>query len=171
MSEIFVISDLHLGHRNIIKAFRYKDFQTIEEHDAAIQSLWNSTVSKRDVVLMLGDIVWHKVNWQILKELNGMKRLIMGNHDSVSLKDAYQYFHSIHGSYKKGDIVFTHIPIHPQELVYRNWKYNVHGHTHAKSVDDWRYFNACPEQNGYAPIPLEQIKTEFKNRQLKNEIS
>jgi calcineurin-like phosphoesterase family protein len=52
--KTFVISDLHLGHENIIK-YCNRPYATIEDMDADFVSAWNSTVGDHDVVYVLGD--------------------------------------------------------------------------------------------------------------------
>ena len=56
---IFVTSDLHFGHANVIK-FDNRPFQNVEEMDRALIALWNETVSKRDTVYILGDFSWYR---------------------------------------------------------------------------------------------------------------
>ena len=53
MSNVYVISDLHFGHKNIHK-FRL-GFCSEEEHAEYIISRWNDVVTKRDTVWVLGD--------------------------------------------------------------------------------------------------------------------
>ena len=52
--KTFVISDLHLGHANILR-YSNRPYWTVEEMDSAIISEWNEVVEKGDVVYMLGD--------------------------------------------------------------------------------------------------------------------
>ena len=66
----FYISDLHLGHKNIL-AFDNRPFFSLEEMTETIISNWNSVVSKNDSVY-------------VLPRLNGFKYLIKGNHDRVN---------------------------------------------------------------------------------------
>ena len=54
----YFISDLHLGHKNVLK-FDNRPFINIEEHDKTIIDNWNSKVNDNDDVYVLGDISWH----------------------------------------------------------------------------------------------------------------
>lgn len=97
MSEVFFISDTHFGHRGIItfsfsgtKPFR--PFATIEEHDAELVRRWNSIVANKDIVWHLGDFCSGKRNFSIAGELNGSKKLVIGNHDMYAAADYQQYF-------------------------------------------------------------------------------
>lgn len=86
----FYISDLHFGHRNILKfeaeSRPYKD--VTEMNDAMIYK-WNQKVGKGDEVYILGDLSFYhgEETNHILKRLNGMKFLIRGNHDHLFLDD------------------------------------------------------------------------------------
>lgn len=84
MSKIFVTSDLHFGHENIIRLGKGRPFKTIEEHDRALIDNWNRVVNKEDLVYILGDI-YVGVNGEylekIFKQLNGACHCIAGNHD------------------------------------------------------------------------------------------
>lgn len=80
----FYISDLHLGHKNIL-AFDNRPFFSLEEMTETIISNWNSVVSKNDSVYVLGDMFWNNAEIPIvLPRLNGVKYLIKGNHDRIN---------------------------------------------------------------------------------------
>lgn len=83
MSTVFFTADLHLGHKRVSEL---RGFKSIEEHDAHIISVWNSRVTKRDTVYVLGDIAvsnYENALDIIKNQLNGAKHLISGNHDIV----------------------------------------------------------------------------------------
>lgn len=88
MCNIFFTSDLHLGHKNIIRFSNPRLFKTIEEHDETIISNWNSVVNKDDIVYILGDISLNLSQEKLetyLQRLNGKKSLILGNHDRAKI--------------------------------------------------------------------------------------
>ena len=80
--NIWFTSDLHFGHRNIMK-FCNRPWETVEEMDKALINNWNSVVGKNDIVFDLGDFAFASNNkWKyILNQLNGHHYLILGNHD------------------------------------------------------------------------------------------
>jgi len=91
----------------------------------------------------------------------------MYNHSNTLM----EYVGGIVGSMRQGYIIYTHIPIHPQELEYK-FKYNVHAHTHEKSVlkqsgrnkvRDERYVCCSCEQVGYEPKSLEELLKIHRN--------
>ena len=51
------ISDLHLGHANVLK-FDQRPFLTLNEMHETIINNWNSVVDKTDDVYILGDFAW-----------------------------------------------------------------------------------------------------------------
>ena len=79
MSVVRFIADLHLGHINMALK---RGFNTVEDHDNHIIQCWNSVVSKRDTVFLVGDITMESSeHYYKLDYLNGIKKVILGNHD------------------------------------------------------------------------------------------
>lgn len=154
MTNVFLISDTHFGHTNIIK-YCDRPFATVEEMDQALIENWNSTVSKNDKVYHLGDVTMSTRKLKVLEELNGNKILIKGNHDIFKLKYYVPYFSDIRGSHEVSNLLLTHIPVSDtQKLRYGG---NVHGHTHDKNLADPWYTNVSVEQINYRPIALEEV--------------
>jgi calcineurin-like phosphoesterase family protein len=79
---LWLTSDLHLGHENII---RYCDrpFADVAEMDAELVRRWNERVGPDDVVWVLGDVALGPIqrSLSLVAELAGDKRLVSGNHD------------------------------------------------------------------------------------------
>jgi len=164
MSNVFFISDLHLGHKNILK-FGQRDQNTIEEHDDAIVESWNSVVKKRDLVWVLGDVAMELESLKLFDKMLGSKRLIMGNHDRFPMAEYMKYFTDIRAFEKRyHGLAMTHIPIHPNEMKYRNWVTNVHGHIHdpTKGFDDPRYFNVNVDIIGMVPMDLKELQRRIQ---------
>ena len=182
MSNIFLCSDHHLHHENIL-TFKLNDdvtplrsFSSIDEHDEYIIDRHNSVVSDKDRVYFLGDLVFSKKHIHLVDRMKGRKVLIKGNHDKLALKEYLPYFDDIRGSHQFNGMLLTHIPVHTESL--GRWPLNVHGHLHANrvktmrhsngntfEVDDPRYYSVCMEQlDDYTPISLEQMKKNIKFR-------
>ena len=162
MSEVFFIADSHFGHRGIItfsgtKPFR--PFATIEEHDVELVRRWNSVVGKKDTVWHLGDFCFGKRNLAIARELNGSKKLVMGNHDMYASADYLQYFTRVQGAVEFKGAILTHIPVHPSQ--FSRFFMNVHGHLHHEKLEDHRYFNVSCEQINLTPIPWDEILNQW----------
>lgn len=86
-NKICFISDLHFGHKNIIR-FDNRPFQSVEEMDETLITNWNNKINKNDTVYILGDISWYPKDKtaEILSTLKGNKYLITGNHDNKLIK-------------------------------------------------------------------------------------
>jgi len=160
MSRIFLCSDPHFHHESMIK---HRGFNTVDEYHESYVKRWNSVVSKRDVVYILGDITMEKDKYEILGELTGIKHVILGNHDvrkRSHLESLMKYCNKVLTSkkldYGEHKLILTHIPIHPIEFDYMI-DFNIHGHLHDKEINDERYINICPEKIGYQPILLEEL--------------
>lgn len=169
MSRVYFISDLHLGHKRILEfSGKLRDGGTVDEHDQILITKWNSTVRKRDLVYVLGDVCMHK-SLDILGELQGRKVLIRGNHDTFSTKEYLEHFEEVYGIMKYKRFWLSHAPVHPDEL---RGCHNIHGHVHANSIKivaehnngfsyseyDRCYVNVCCEVNSSNPIPFEDIR-------------
>ena len=92
MSKVFFTSDLHFQHSNILKFTKPRPFSTIEEHDEALITNWNSVVKDNDTVYVLGDVALKydpKLLTEQLLRLKGKKHLILGNHDIAKVQAKY----------------------------------------------------------------------------------
>ena len=168
MSKVFFISDLHIGHRTILKYsadYRYGD--NIDQHDRWLVEQWNSVVNKNDLVYVLGDVCFDKNKMYLFHEMKGTKYLLPGNHDLFPLEVYLQYFEKIKWFSKYKHHWISHAPIHPDELRGRK---NIHGHVHAKSIKhktgalDDRYVNVSVEVVNGTPITYEQIMQQCVDR-------
>lgn len=76
----FFISDTHFSHQLMVLN---RPFSTIDEMDRFMIDAWNSVVRDTDIVWHLGDFSFadEKRTKVIFDQLNGRKRLILGNHD------------------------------------------------------------------------------------------
>lgn len=166
MSNVFLISDTHFGHANILKFLRedgsrVRVFDNVQQMDDFMVERWNSVVRPQDKIYHLGDVCMgnKQVNLEILKRLNGHKRLIRGNHDDCNTKSYMQYFDEVYACRLLDRLLCTHIPVHPDSI--GKSIANVHGHVHnnlsALNLGP-RYFNVSVEVIDYTPISLEDVK-------------
>lgn len=164
MSGVYVISDLHLGHKNILKfepTLRFGD--TVDEHDhILLERIRSVCPTKRYLLYILGDVCMDIERMEWLAELPCRKILVRGNHDNFKDEVYHKYFESIQGIIKYKGFWLSHAPVHPNEL--RGCK-NIHGHVHSNSIrNNYKhelnpnYINACVENcNGY-PINVQDIR-------------
>ena len=161
-SRIFLISDLHLNHRNIIK-YTERPFSSVEEMNNALINNLNSIVTNNDRVFMLGDFCLAGKDKIIEcgRALNGRKTLILGNHDSASLNTYYVAGFEMISKYPiflKDTYILSHHPI--PDCKYKN----IHGHIHNKPLlfsNPENYFNVSVENINYTPINLTEIEAYF----------
>lgn len=84
MGKTFFTSDLHFGHKNVLR-FDGRPFDSVEEMDSELIRRWNAKVNKEDTVYVLGDFIWKNktgVATSLIRQLNGRIILIKGNHDA-----------------------------------------------------------------------------------------
>lgn len=81
--RIFFTSDLHVGHRNVLR-FCNRPFEDTKAMSDGLIANWNRVVGEEDVVFDLGDMFWwdsrHEVK-KFVEQLNGKIYKIPGNHD------------------------------------------------------------------------------------------
>jgi len=170
MSNVFLASDHHFSHKNILVFKRddgvtpLRSFDDTTHMNEYMVYKHNLVVKPSDRVYFLGDLCFHKRDLAILSRMNGRKVLIKGNHDTLELKEYLPYFDDIRGIHQFDGMVLSHIPIHIESL--SRWKVNVHGHLHHRAVlkegtkiPDERYISVCMERlDDYTPISLEELK-------------
>lgn len=155
MGKVWLTSDTHFGHANIIK-YAGRPFASVEEMDEALVENWNAVVKPGDKVYHLGDVTMNSKSLPILERLHGRKVLIKGNHDTQKLKFYTPHFYDIRGSHELGEFLLTHIPVADNQKL-RYPAGNIHGHLHEKNMLDPWYINVSVEQTNYTPIEFDEI--------------
>ena len=167
----YFTSDLHLGHRNIIRLCN-RPFATIEEMDETLIRNWNAKVTNGDTVYILGDLLFRneKPAEEYLKQLKGKKHLIIGNHDrdwvkKCNLKDFFESVNNLHFiSDGKRQMTLCHYPMMSWPHMTRC--YMLFGHIHGNTdADYWPLIrendlmlNAGADVNGFAPVTYEEMQ-------------
>lgn len=160
MSTVFVIADLHLGHKKLAEV---RGFASVEAHDEAIVAAWNKTVRVKDVVYVLGDVF----RTDHIYRLKGVKKLAMGNHDKKPAEHYARLFSKVSSYYEFDGCLLSHIPVHPCQ--FGRYELNIHGHMHTHHLDDLRYVNTSIENlPDMAPSPLKQLITERRKARENN---
>lgn len=140
MSKVYFTSDLHFGHRNIGKYRADIGLDSEQKNRDAICREWAGRITKRDVVWVLGDCCFKEDVIKDLYNLQGRKRLILGNHDVKNIVAFTSAFDKICGIQSYKGYWLTHAPVHSDEL---RGKKNIHGHVHMEDLNDSRYINVC----------------------------
>ncbi len=170
MRDIWVISDTHFLHKNILKfkdsegnLIRGARFDTIEDHDATIMENWNSLVKPGDIVYHLGDVFMGRKDdfLPLWKKLHGTKRLVLGNHDDAKFFVKHELVTKVVMWRRFDDkgLLLTHTPAHESTLgeVRGKLTFNVHGHIHQNPSPSVRHLCVCVEQTDYKPVNIEEL--------------
>lgn len=87
---IYLASDFHFWHKNIIK-YSNRPFSSVEEMNDDCISFVNKTVKSEDTLVFLGDFMFAKDRYDIWKQWNKIQCnnivWIFGNHDQPISKD------------------------------------------------------------------------------------
>jgi calcineurin-like phosphoesterase family protein len=172
--SVYLIGDLHLNHANIIRycarPFLVSD---VDEMNNVLVENWNNVVEDTNVVYFLGDLDFKDSIGYWVRNLNGKKIFIEGNHDVVKDRDGRIARHKIHGaihhdviSYKGYIFYFVHNPREVDEEWRRNnpegWL--IHGHTHDNDIHKYPFINGknktinvSAEVINYRPVSLDYI--------------
>lgn len=169
-AQVKFISDLHFGHRNILKfSSEWRKGSTVEEHDEWLLDSINSNVQKRDVLWILGDLAFTREGLQKVKQIRCNVHMCLGNHDTFPMQEYIELGVVRPSIWKYKGYWLSHAPVHPDEL--RGCK-NIHGHVHSETVGrryidmdtnkehfikDENYINVCVEALGGVPISLEEL--------------
>lgn len=183
--KVYAVSDHHFFHSNIIK---YCDRPFTQDSDGLKKSInlmvnnHNKIVKDDDIVFFLGDLSHGRIATKeslelIIKNMNGKKVLIKGNHDNFSnyfyeelfdeVKEYFQYnglFLSHYPCYESkwtSDIENKHIEILKDRPEIHTI---IHGHCHNKNPDEWvsdgyKRINVCVDYqpNNYTPVDISHL--------------
>ena len=155
--NIWFTSDLHLGHKNILKhqvnriaQMHLKDENDIEGHDKYIINMWNEKVQPNDEVYVLGDMTMGSQQTALhyidkLKSKGCKIHLLVGNHDK-SIRNMVNKFDSINlikrEIFKKNDfpflsndfeVIMSHYPFKSWEGKCRG-SMQIYGHVHDNAL-------------------------------------
>lgn len=184
--EPFFISDLHLGHHNVIK-FDGRPYHNVDEMHVDIIRRWNEVVGDDDIVYYLGDLAM-RVNdttkW-IIYQLKGKIHFIMGNHDDyrdISKLGRWEHIHEYGTEIMVKDddaenkrdngyqqIIMSHYPILSWNKAHHG-SWHLHGHCHGslmKGNQDYykrKVMDVGCNVINYTPISYSEVKDVMKKR-------
>jgi calcineurin-like phosphoesterase family protein len=159
--DIFLISDLHLGHANIIRyCSRPFLFSDPDEMDRVLIDNWNFAVSDMSTVYFLGDLRYgiHALSYEAYRrKLQGNITFIQGNHDKEYSGSLPSFMMEYHG--------FSFMLVHNPADAPRNFKgWVIHGHHHNNDLRLYpfinfhqRRINVSAEVIGYVPVSLREL--------------
>ncbi len=170
----YYTADLHFGHQNIL-TLAMRPFHSVPQMEEALIDSWNSKVTDQDDIYIIGDLFFHhQCPKQVLKQLNGKKHLILGNHDESWLTDELKsYFVSIQAYKEIVDQNHTIFMCHYPMISYpkQSRSYMIHGHIHNDTLFDYwpillqreRILNAGTDIHQFTPVTFHEL---VKNNQI-----
>ena len=186
--HVWFTSDLHFGHRNVLK-FCDRPWDNEKEMDNGLIENWNNTVGDNDIVFILGDVFWFNDSHSIKKVLSKLKGkyiyIIPGNHDDfksyhrvdddrINLCEDVVVTWITRESKKLQEIWLSHYPM--MTWPHReNGAYQFFGHIHSKpnrneGVDQdlplhWNQLDVGCDYWDHKPVSLETLENMIKSRQ------
>ncbi len=178
MNNIWLTSDLHLGHdREFI--YRPRGFNSIDEMNEQIVKNWNSVIDEGDDIYVLGDIMLGNniKGIELINSLKGAIHLVRGNHDTDTRINLYnnnvafvEICDAKYLRYNGYHFYLTHYPcftgnLHKESL--KQMTLNLHGHTHAQTpffYDLPFCYNVGVDAHNCMPISFEQIIRDMQNK-------
>lgn len=184
MSNIFVTSDTHFNHKNIVRGIsnwpeghNTRDFNTLEQHDSVIVNNINNVVGQDDILYHLGD--WSFNGEENIKQFRNRIickniHLILGNHDHHIRKHPENYlgyFTSIQEvkylTINKQLFFLSHFP-------YKIWDkmqdgcIHLYGHCHGSLNDPGdRSMDVGIDTNNFFPYIIDDILKHLLSRKPK----
>lgn len=160
--EIYFTADLHFGH-NAMVSRGWRPFTDVEAMNVTLIQNWNEEVTKHTHVFILGDLSFcgAQRTIELVSQLNGIKHLILGNHDEHLSKYVYDVFEDVapYHEIKYGSQLFVlcHYPLRSwNQMHYGSW--NLHGHTHGNMREKWRrQVDVGVDCWDYRPVSIETI--------------
>ena len=166
-SRIWVTSDTHFHHRNIlVYEASSRPWTDIDKMDAGLIQRWNDKVGSNDVVFHLGDFSFGSKGRvrDVVSKLNGRKFLLLGNHDreqrgwdwiELGFERVFRNPFLLDNKF-----IFSHEPL--AEIP--DGKVNVYGHVHGSKYYNTKDDNRicmCVERWNCAPVPWDYIKSLY----------
>ena len=164
---IWFISDLHLGHVNVLSHCN-RPFSSIDEMNRSLTNNWNDKVKEKDHIYVLGDLALtsraDKVLHDYLSNLNGIIHLIKGNHDAWYKKRPGEgsrlIYHDSYYELKDNNqlYVLCHYPFQTWNKSHHG-SIHLHGHCHGTlgKITGTRRMDVGVDCHDYAPISIEEV--------------
>lgn len=156
IDRIWVWSDQHYNHKNIIK-YSNRPFDSISQMNDEMDRRYLQTISANDIIIWCGDVTFgHREEMnERLRSLPGYKIHIIGNHDidrrgkldELAFDETYvcKLIELPNGN----KLQITHYPMTHKF----NNTLNIHGHIHTYLANKWN-LNVSVEHTNYQPTKL-----------------
>jgi len=162
----FFIADTHFGDEALVRRRRGR-FGTVEGHDEALIARWNEIVETGDEVWHLGDFAADASPEHcraVFAQLNGIKRLVRGNHDTNRVLDLPWHEPPVPSARitvadeagRAWRLFLSHYPHRSWPGFWRETRH-LYGHTHACLPDTSRSCDVGADACDYRPVDLADI--------------
>lgn len=180
MSNIFVTSDNHYFHKNIMKFCpQTRPFTDIGDMTEKMILAHNRVVRPEDDVYFLGDFSFGNATQtrDVIHRLNGRLHLVYGNHDRVieCNHDIQKLFTSVqdYKFLKVGDkeLAMFHYPIDGEWRNSHRGSYHIHGHLHNSTPlhqQKYRRMDVGIDTRigTHAPYEISEVFDLLKNKEI-----
>ncbi|HPD75601.1 MAG TPA: 2'-5' RNA ligase family protein [Methanoregulaceae archaeon] len=161
--SVYLTSDLHLDHANIIR-YCARPFlsSNVDEMNSVLVENWNNVVHDSNTVYFLGDLTFGRrarpaEYW--LPKLNGTIHYIRGNHEG-NVRNSQDYAVITHRGFQ---FLLIHNPDRKQlPIPWDGWV--IHGHKHDNDMKEYPFINGerktinvSAELTNYRPVSLDYI--------------
>jgi calcineurin-like phosphoesterase family protein len=166
MNKVWWTSDTHWGHANIIR-YCNRPFGSVSEMDETMIANWNAVVRPEDEIWHLGDFA-HGADAKhvrsVFHRLNGIKRLVIGNHDggeTLALPWADPPAHMAHISIAGVRVYMCHYGLRVWPGM-RGKAISLYGHSHGRLPGNARSLDVGADCWGFAPVGIDDIRRRLK---------
>jgi len=169
--NIFFTSDWHIGHKNVLE-YDGRPFKDIHEMADSLVKKYNATVGEGDVCYFLGDFSFAKADYAkaIVKQLNGTKVFILGNHDKshdAMKKLGFDVVMNGATMYIQNELVtMSHFPLKDAIYVSKDKysmpnfdQFHLHGHTHSKKKYNGKQMHVGVTAWDYKPVSISEVES------------
>jgi calcineurin-like phosphoesterase family protein len=179
--NLWFTSDTHYFHANVIR-YSKRPFANAQEMNAAMIANWNAVVQPEDHVFHLGDFAMAgpKGSLEILRQLQGHKHLVFGNHD-VKLRNAPDVLRQFATTHDTIQIKVLDPTANPRDqyqritlchFAYRTWHkahygaWNLHGHSHGSLIPLGKQLDVGVDSVGFTPIDYVAVREIMSKREF-----
>ena len=161
---IYFTSDTHFGDPRLNLYGRDFIATTSDEIDELIINNWNSIVTEKDTVFVIGDFCYDQNKISLADRLIGKKYFIKGNYDDKISNDILnQYFDKVYdGGIILNDpiiaekVYINHYPVNGKDDIF-----NIVGHIHGTWKVQRNMINVGTDAWHFYPVSAERIKFQI----------
>jgi calcineurin-like phosphoesterase family protein len=180
--KVFITSDLHFGHKNIVRGVTNwrtqdgevpvdstRDFQTIEQMNQRLIDGINNVVGQDDTLIMLGDVSFggfDNIGIFLERLVCHNIHLILGNHDTHIERDRdfvrgrfLSVQHYLEVNIEGQDFVLCHYPLQSWHGLNKG-VIHLHGHVHLspnRKFGNGKKMDVGVDGNGIDPYSISEI--------------